>query len=251
MTDGINIPEVFASDLCEIIEALETPVMTNNADQLIEVVERTKFSPCGTPVLDLLDEAKRIFVSRSGHAPSYFFFSKNKSAELLADKLRAFLPCWPYYVYHGTTSKALPSILEMGLVPHGGKSCWEGIVNEEYLSSGVFLTASWRSAVHWAQSTALTKAYQLRKDGSLPAIIRIRANGMVFEKDLRSRTPHSLLYVGELDVGGASCFTITEGGGEAPRDLPTWLSIEEVVDKLPASLTQVGVRRACAQMAAI
>jgi hypothetical protein len=244
MSSGIYIPEAVASDLCEIIEALETPVMTNNAEQLIAVVERIKLSQIGMNASDFLEEAKRIFETRRGKEPIRFLFSKNKPAEVLADKLRGFLQCWPYFVYHGTSSKALSSILEGGLIPYGGKSRWDGIVSENYLSRGVFLTSTWRSAVNWAQATALTKAYQLRKDGSLPAIIRIRADSMVFEEDLRARTPNCVFHVGGIEVQGAYCFTIAESGGEAPRYLPTWLPIEEVVNRLPASLTRSFARAA-------
>jgi len=238
----VDVPEVLAANLCEIIEALETPGITNCVEQLVETVDLCKAAfPQGEDA-GALDEARKIFLARMGKAPESFLFSRNRAAEAAAASLRSTFSSWPYYVYHGTSSKALPAILEDGLIPHGGKSYWKGIVSEDYLSSGVFLTSSWRSALTWAQVAALTKAFQLRKDGSVPVIIRIRARGLELLADARARTPNCLMHAGEIDVSATSCFAITESAGHAPRGLPAWRPIQEVMERFPAKRSQAGIR---------
>ncbi|MCS4089949.1 hypothetical protein [Rhizobium sp. BK176] len=231
---AIKMTEALAVDLCEIIEALEIPVVTNSADQLIAVVERCKSTLSDSEMMDALDKAHSIFVSRRGHEPERFLFSRNRAAEDAAATMKSAFPSWPHYVYHGTSSKALSSIVDHGLIPNGGKSPWSGIVDDDYLSAGVFLTPSWRGAVSWAQATALTRTFQLRKDGSVPVIIQIKVNSMHLDNDVRARRPGCLMHPGDIDVSDAKCFAMTERNGQSPESLPVWLSIYEMVEMFPS-----------------
>jgi hypothetical protein len=219
--------ETVAADVCEIIEALLSRFVANSTDELMDLVDRCRGSLIPAEAVDLLAVAATIFENRRGQDPLRFLFTKNKAAEDVAEGLRDLFPFWPYFVYHGTSSKALPSIMESGLIAGYGRSRWEGIVDEEYLDSGVFLTEGWRTAIDWAQSTALTRDHRLRKDGSKPAIIRIRAEHIDLYQDSRARRPGCLLSLDGVNVEDADVFVFEDV--EAPSRLLVWRPLDQTL----------------------
>lgn len=219
--------EAVATDVCEIIEALVSRFVANSTDELLEIVDRCRDSLIPAEAVDLLTAAATIFEERRGQDPLRFIGTKNKAAEDIAEGLRDLFPFWPYFVYHGTSSKALPSIMESGLVAGYGKSRWKGIVNDEYLNSGVFLTEHWRSAIDWARSTALTRDGRLRKDGSKPTIIRIRAEHIDLYEDSRARSPGCLVSPESINVEDADASVFEDVAD--PSRLPVWRPVEQAL----------------------
>jgi len=217
--------ESVAADVCEIIEALEAPGVTNATDDLLALTERCKDTLWHPETLDLITAAATVFERRRGKDSHHFLFMKNKTAEDIAEKLRDLFSFWPYFVYHGTSSKALPSIIENGLIAGYGKSRWKGVVDDAHLASGVFLTDNWRSAVSWAKSTALTRNFEFRKDGSKPAVIRIKAEHIELYRDRWANRPGCLITPESFEIPAADTFLVN---ARIIEQLPMWAPLNKI-----------------------
>lgn len=232
MDVALQLGEDIAADVCEIIEALAIPVVANDVDKLLKITDRAKLAFQQTSNLELLVKAEKIFEHRRGKGFEDFIFRRDRAAEYVISELRKIFPLWPYFVFHGTSTKYLSSILENGLVVGwGSKSRWKNIVDDQHLNSGIFLTDNWRGAVSWAQSTALTRESKLRKDGSRPVIIRVKARDLELFPDVRARAPGCLVSRNNIEVAATSGFVIDTPG--TPSELAAWSPLQALVAEQP------------------
>jgi hypothetical protein len=215
--------------VCEIMEALEAPAALNDTNRLLKVTSRIKAKQ--SELIELMAKAERIFMRRVGKCAHDFMFQRDNEANDLRDQLKTYLPKWPCVIYHGTSTKALSSILEAGLVVGFGKSRWKGVVNEDHLKQGVFVAENFKGAASFAQATALTKAGEFRKDGSRPVVIRMLAGDLNLQPDLRATGTGCWVSPVDIPIDAADASIVSWGTEGQGYDYPDWQPVDVIVDK--------------------
>jgi hypothetical protein len=219
----LQIENGLAETLIEIIEALNGPASANDTDALLELVQRGKSADLNDE--GSLDQAAMIFENRRGREAQHFMFRADRAAQEIAAELKAMFPSWPHFVYHGTSTKAISSIYQKGLIARVGKSRWTGVVDDKHLASGVFFTDTWRGAIDWAYGTALTRAWKPRKDESRPVVLRVLAADLSLQPDILARRSGCLVSSCMVDMKSADAAVLETSEGEHPPKLISWLPL--------------------------
>lgn len=209
----------------EVIDALLHPSFDgdHHFQHVAAIRECLERQPIDAAKMGLL-EAIEVLGNRYEQDPMRFALETDTAAIAVADRLKAHLPHWPVYLYHGTVASRLSSIQKSGLQPAFRGSRWGKRVGADYLEQGVFFTTSWRSATNWSP------AIKFGPDGGTTrrrtvAVIRLVAERLKYEKDGRARTLDCVVVPGGVPIDDAS---YAEGW---PRGMPNWLPLKKALSE--------------------
>jgi len=141
----------------------------------------------------------------------------------LAAELRSSATASQRYLYHGTICGRLQSIAQSNLRPAEIPVWTNSASLRTHCEQAVFFTTNWRSAVNWAEVAHLKSRGRKDSFNRRKVIIRVGADSLASEPDLRATAPHCILVRDEVAVMNAQVFVSPLLG------FPHWIPLHDYV----------------------